>query len=204
MQTDNTPSKRRTLITLVKESNRTVRLILILAAIALVVVGLGRWQYNRKHSNKISRTITQYITEVKKIQEFCTANYTEETVVHVTRKRRLATDELALIVKGTVRVGFDLSKMEAMPTTDTSIVVVLPKPQVLDIVSNPSDCETFAESGKWSMKKVTKYKEVGRLRILEHAKADGIFNYAQENGIERIKLLFMGMGFSDIQVVIAE
>lgn len=200
-QPKHTPSA---FVTLFKESNKTLRVILIIALVGLVVYGLGRWQYNRKHHNKVSRTITQTITEVKKIKEFCTANYTEETVVHVTRKRRVGTDELALIVKGTVRVGFDLSQMDALPTSDTSIVIVLPKPQVLDLITNPSDCETFAESGRWSHKKVTQYKEVGRQRILNHAIADGIMRYAQESGTSRIRLLFMAMGFSDVQIQVRE
>lgn len=193
-----------TLVAAIKASSALVKLLLLLALVALIALGIGRWQYNKKHNTHISRTITQTITEVQQIQEFCTATYTNEIVFPVKRQRRMGTDELTLIVRGTVRAGFDLSRMEALPTSDTSIVIVLPKPEVLDVITNPSDYETFQESGHWSHKKVTAYKEAARQQILRLALAEGILKDARTNGISRLKLLFSGMGFTDIHITVKE
>lgn len=189
------------LVALIKGSNLLVKTILLLAIMAILALGLGRLQKGFGNHHKISRTITQTITEIKKIDEFCTANYQEETVVSAKRKRTFGTDEIAIIVKGTVRVGFDLSEMETNILSDTSIVITLPKAKVLDVITNPSDCETFVESGRWTHKQVTKYKNLARQRIEKHALADNILKDAERNGKERIQLLFMGLGFKHVEIL---
>lgn len=190
------------LVALIKGSSRLVKIILLLVLVGIIALGLERLQNGFGHKKKISRTITQTITEIKKIDEFCTANYCEETVVSAKRKRTFGTDEIALIVKGTVRVGFDLRKMDTKVISDTAIAITLPEAKILDVITNPSDCETFVETGKWSHKQVTKYKDVARERIRNHAVANGILKDAEKNGIDRLKLLFMGLGFKQVDIAV--
>lgn len=189
--------------TVFSSTNQLVRTLVLLALVALVAIGLGKWQHRGEHK-KISRTITQRVTEIKKIHEFCTANYCEETVVSATRKKMIGSDDIAIIVKGTVRVGFDLADMQTEVVNDTTINIILPKPKVLDVITNPSDCETFEETGHWSHKQVVRYKNIARSRILRHAQADGIMHDAEENGIERLQLLFTAMGFKVCNITIEE
>lgn len=190
------------LVALIKGSSRLVKIILLLVLVGIIALGLERLQNGFGHKKKISRTITQTITEIKKIDEFCTANYCEETVVSAKRKRTFGTDEIALIVKGTVRVGFDLRKMDTKVSSDTAIAITLPEAKILDVITNPSDCETFVETGKWSHKQVTKYKDVARERIQNHAVTNGILKDAEKNGIDRLKLLFMGLGFKQVDIAV--
>ncbi len=188
---------------LMKSTSHLLRTIIILAVVLLVAWGIFSLQHKAKHK-RVVRTITQTVVEVQKIKEFCTANYQEETVVVAHRKKLLKSEDLAIIVKGTVRVGFDLSQMNSRLTSDTSIVIDLPAPIVLDVITNPSNFETFEEEGHWDHKQVTTYKNMARAMILHHAKADGIMQDAVENGVAKLTLLFKRMGMKQVTVNVAQ
>ena len=188
---------------LFKNFNQLARTLVILAAVVLVGVGIYSLQHRAKHK-KIMRTITQTVVEVRKIKEFCTASYREEMVVSTTRKKFMKHEDLAIIVKGTVRVGFNLSTLTTQVTSDTSIIVNIPYPIVLDVITNPSDFETFQEDGHWDHELVTTYKNLARVMILNHAKADGIMHDAEENGKEKIAELFHRIGFTDVTVNVVD
>lgn len=189
--------------TLLGSLNQLARTLIVLAVVAVVVWGFFSIRQRARHK-KVVRSITQTVIEVKKIKEFCTANYYEETVVTATRKRLMKSEDLAIIVKGTVRVGFDLSHMNTRLTSDTSIVIDLPAPIVLDVITNPSDFETFQEDGHWDHKQVTTYKNMARAMILHHAKADGIMQDAEENGVAKLTLLFKRMGMKQVTVNVVQ
>lgn len=188
---------------LFKNFNQLARTLIILAAVVLVGIGIYSLQHRAKHK-KIMRTITQTVVEVRKIKEFCTASYREEMVVSTTRKKFMKHEDLAIIVKGTVRVGFNLSTLTTQMTSDTSIIVNIPYPIVLDVITNPSDFETFQEDGHWDHELVTTYKNLARVMILNHAKADGIMHDAEENGKEKIAELFRRIGFTDVTVNVVD
>lgn len=188
---------------LFKNFNQLARTLIILAAVVLVGVGIYSLQHRAKHK-KIMRTITQTVVEVRKIKEFCTASYHEEMVVSTTRKKFMKHEDLAIIVKGTVRVGFNLSTLTTQVTSDTSIIVNIPYPIVLDVITNPSDFETFQEDGHWDHELVTTYKNLARVMILNHAKADGIMQDAEDNGKEKIAELFRRIGFTNVTVNVVD
>lgn len=188
---------------LMKSTSHLLRTIIILAVVLLVAWGIFSLQHRAKHK-RVVRAITQTVVEVQKIKEFCTANYQEETVVVAHRKKLLKSEDLAIIVKGTVRVGFDLSQMNTRLTSDTSIVIDLPAPIVLDVITNPSNFETFEEEGHWDHKQVTTYKNMARAMILHHAKADSIMQDAVENGVAKLTLLFKRMGMKQVTVNVAQ
>ena len=188
---------------LFKSFNQLARTLIILAAVMLVGMGIYSLQQRAKH-RKIMRTITQTVVEVRKIKEFCTASYHEEMVVTATRKKFMKHEDLVLIVKGTVRVGFDLSTLTTEVTSDTSLTVNIPYPIVLDVITNPSDFETFQEDGHWDHELVTTYKNLARATLLNHAKADGIMQDAERNGKEKIAELFRHIGFANVTVNIVD
>ncbi len=196
-------NKKNNIVQLFRSLNQLTRTLIVLAVVTLLTWGFFTLQQRTK-SKKVVRTITQTVTEVKKIKEFCTAQYHEETVVAASRWRVFKSDDLALIVKGTVRVGFDLSLMTAEMTSDTSIVITLPAPIVLDVITNPSDFETFQQDGHWDIQQVTTYKNLARSRILHHAKADGIMKDAEENGIQKLTELFHNIGIRQVTVHVAQ
>lgn len=188
----------------IRNASAWVRTLIVLAALAIVGAAGYYITHRPERNKKIDPVVSQTVTEIKKIKEFCTAKYFEETVVSASRPRTIGSDNIAIIVKGTVRAGFDLSKMEVDECSDTSIAIVLPKPQVLDVVTNPTDCETFVECGAWSHRQVTRYKNIARGRILRHALDDGIMDDATQSGIDRIRFIFLALGYNNVSVTIAE
>lgn len=200
MQSTSHTNKFRTLLHFFRGLAPWVRSTII-AALILVAAGIVFTLSRRQSPSKINPVVSQSVTEIKQIREFCTAHYCEETVVSASRKRLIGTDDIAIIVKGTVRVGYDLSQMKTQILSDTTIIVSLPEPKVLDVITNPSDCETFQESGHWSHKQVTKYKNIARGRILKHALADGIMNQAADQAHVRLQLLFSALGFKQIEIL---
>ena len=113
-------------------------------------------------------------------------------------------DEIAIIVRGTVRAGFDLSQMETEMLNDSSIIVTLPPVKILDVVSNPSDFETFEEKGEWSHKETTEFKNTARERILKHAIEDNILQFAENAGKEQLSNLFMLLGIKNVSVTVLQ
>lgn len=177
-----------------------VILVVLLAGAAVLYFG-GRTAYNKYMAKKnYTESIFQAVTEAKKMGEFCTANYREETVIAYKRIKKHGKDEIAIIVRGTVRVGFDLSQMETEMANDSSIVVTLPPVKILEVISNPTDFETFEESGEWSHKETSEFKNTARERILQHAIEDNILSFAEEAGKEQVTNLFMLLGFKNVSV----
>jgi hypothetical protein len=109
-------------------------------------------------------------------------------------------DELVLITRGKVRAGFDLSELreQDIMVDSVSITLKLPKPQILDVISNPSDFETFEESGKWSHEEVTTYKNEARAAIEKDALESGILERAEESGKQKLTSFLQALGFQKV------
>ena len=175
-----------------------------LVALGVLYFG-GKTVYNKYMAKKnYTESMFQAVTEVKNIGEFCTANYREETVIAYKRQKKHGKDEIAIIVRGTVRAGFDLSQMETEMLNDSSIIVTLPPVKILDVVSNPSDFETFEEKGEWSHKETTEFKNTARERILKHAIEDNILQFAENAGKEQLSNLFMLLGIKNVSVTVLQ
>lgn len=113
-------------------------------------------------------------------------------------------DELVLTITGKVRAGFDLSELDEQDIAiDTaSITLQLPKPRILDVITNPSDFETFVESGTWSHDEVTSHKKEARAVIEKEVLKDGILELAEKTGREKITLFLQALGFRKVIIEI--
>jgi hypothetical protein len=150
------------------------------------------------------------VEEVRRLAELTTASYYEENVI-VRKKARKAgifgvkvvdiEDELVLLVKGKVRIGFDLSKMQEkdIVVDSVSISLRLPEVQILDVITNPSGFETFSESGNWSHDEVTQYKNEVRAVIEKNAIANGTMEFAEKAGKERLTSFMQALGFKTVK-----
>jgi hypothetical protein len=154
---------------------------------------------------------TIVVEEVHRLAELATATYYEDYVI-VKKRTRESTifgmkvtdvdDELVLITKGKVRAGFDLSKLRQQDiiSDSVSITLKLPKVQLLDVITNPSDFETFEESGDWSYEEVTKYKNEARAAIEQSALNSGILELAEKAGKERLTSFMLALGFKEVTI----
>ena len=104
-------------------------------------------------------------------------------------------DELVLIGKGKVLAGVDLGKLQEKDiyTNDDSIAVTLPKAEILQVITNPSDFETFNEKGNWSDNEVIAVKVKLRDKMIADAikqnilpKAAAIANVMMENFLRSV------------------
>ena len=170
----------------------------LLAVVALLVV-LFVIQRNNAEKNRYE-TLGQTITEMKRISEFCTANYIGEVMVQDEEKQFLSSKNIVLIVRGKIRMGFDLTKMETEVVNDSTINLTLPEVQILDIITNPSDVRTFSEKGKWSHERVTITKNAARAKLLELVMEENMLATAEENGKRQLSAIFSAFGFKHVNI----
>ena len=201
---------------------RVLKLKIYAAVIGVVVVGVAilflwwnplGWSFSLPKlfgagGVKIENT-ANVIEKVKKISELVTTCYYEEYVL-LSKKNELKEvglfkksvdtlyNEIVITVKGTVRAGFDLSKIadDGIKVHGDTIDIKLPAPQILDIISNPSDYTIFEESGKWSHEEIVALQSQGKERTLNNALQHNLLLKANEAGKERVADLFRSFGFS--------
>lgn len=179
------------------------RLIAIALLVLLVVIGL-RIYNNITEKKSYYESLSQTITEMKQISEFCTAQYLGEVMFKDEEKVGLKNKVLVLIMKGTVRAGFDLTNMQTELVGDTTLNVTLPPAKVLDIITNPDDTKTFVERGNWKHERVTADKNAARAKLLELVLEDNLLATAEENGIRQLTSIFMAFGFKHVNIKIAD
>jgi len=136
------------------------------------------------------------VEEIHKIGEFTTATFYQEDVIYKTKKK----DELVLIIKGKVRVGFDLSNLsnDDIIVYSQTIKLRLPQVKIFDVITNPSGYETYEESGKWSFEEITEYKKEARDIIEKNALESGILQLAENTAIEKLTMMFQTLGFREV------
>jgi hypothetical protein len=78
----------------------------------------------------------------------------------------------------------------------------LPKPKILDVISNPSDFETYEENGKWSHEEVTAIKNEARAAIEQNAIESGILERAEESGKQKLSSFLQALGFQKVFIEI--
>lgn len=113
-------------------------------------------------------------------------------------------DELVLIAHGRVLAGTDLNKIAATDVyvKKDSASVLLPPAVVLDVIINPSDFETFSESGIWESEEVTILKESARNILQKRALQQGLLQKANLQAVLTIKNFLSAAGFKKINVAI--
>ena len=176
------------------------RMVLYVAlGVVAVVVAILIIYRNQVGKNRYE-TLVQTITEMKRISEFCTANYIGEVMIQDEEKHFLNKKSIVLIVRGKVRMGFDLSKMETEVVNDSTIHLTLPQAQVLDIITNPSDIRTFNEKGTWSHERVTITKNSARAKLLQLVMEENMLATAEENGKRQLEAIFSSFGFKHVNL----
>ena len=164
-----------------------------------------------KRTLKIDKTVN-VVDEVQKIGEFSTVCYYEEVVVKNTKSSEINNsylgslvkadfqDQLVVIARGKVKAGFDLTKLgkDDLVVRHDTISVNLPPVEVFDVIVNPSDYEVYVEDGTWSHDEVAQLTASGKDQILQDAKNFNILQKAEENGLVKLKELFVALGFNEV------
>ena len=110
--------------------------------------------------------------------------------------------EIVLIVKGTVTAGINLNHVNdsAVYVKDDSVSIVLPRATIINVIMNPSDIETFYESGQWNNSEITKLKLSARSKLNQEAHKNRLLEKADHKARMVIEQFLRGAGFKNIVV----
>jgi hypothetical protein len=162
------------------------------------------------------------VTQIKSIAQLLTIEALNEVVVDSTRSpfglpkevlknlpatplRFLGASQLVLIVRGTVRAGVNLEQIDerSIRIKGDSLFVQLPPAVVFDIITNPSDVETFIEKGAWNSVAATALQAKARQQLAQQALARGLLQQANSNARQLIHGLLKNSGYAYIQITTA-
>jgi hypothetical protein len=143
------------------------------------------------------------IKEIKAIGELNTATLYKEVVVDSTANGILpfsAKREVVLIVKGTVTAGINLNLIvdSTVYVKDDSVNILLPHAIITNIKMNPSDIETFYESGNWSNSEIMNLKLSARSILLQEANKSRLVEKANFKARAVVKQFLEAAGFTKI------
>lgn len=205
--TEKKSSRRRS------SSGLSLNWLLPLIAIALII-GLFFFLKNPFNIdwsiNKIEKQTTLTVEEIKKISELNTASYYEEMLLEKrdTTKGFLGKKNkhlLAVLVKGNLKVGFDLSQISEDDISigeDKSVVITLPEVKVTDIITNPSDM-TIVYGGKdkhFTNDDINELINQAKTVLTNNARTEGIFDKATKQGKKEMANLLKAMGYEKVTV----
>jgi hypothetical protein len=89
---------------------------------------------------------------------------------------------LTLIVKGEILVGFNLkNKNFKISENDSSLILKIPKPIILDVLSAPSLTKVFHENGKWEDYEIRVLKNKAKFKMKISAEKLNLKEKAKEN-----------------------
>ena len=161
--------------------------------------------------NKTEKQTTLTVEEIKKISELNTASYYEEMLLEKrdTTKGFLHKNKhlLAVLVKGNLKVGFDLSQISEDDISigdDQSIVITLPEAKVTDIITNPSDRTiVYGEKDKhFTENDINELTNQAKTVLVNNAREEGIFEKATGQGKKEMANLLKAMGYEKVTVKI--
>ena len=193
-----------------------VAILLVGGWIALQHFDISLFGFSFGRELKIDNT-ANVVEKIKSISEFTTACYYEEAVLKNSKTEagkqnalmnlvHIEADsvhsEVVILAKGKVRAGYDLGKISAdqIQISGDSISVVLPKPEIFDVIVNPSDYEMYIEEGKWNHDEISVMQAEYRNALTEKSKENGLLQKADEAGKTRLATLFKALGFSYVEL----
>ncbi len=113
--------------------------------------------------------------------------------------------KLVLIGKGRVLAGIDLTKLthKEVFIKDDSISVTLPKAQILQTIINPSDYDTFEETGNWSDEETRAVKVKLRDKLINTVLKEHILEKAEAKAKLVMESFIGTVGFKKVTVLSA-
>jgi hypothetical protein len=155
------------------------------------------------------------IKEIRQIAELTTAISYDEVVVDSVKFNPTpsfrtnpilpippSADKVVLIARGKLIAGIDLKELknEQVVIVKDSVSILLPASKILDVIINPSDFETFSETGNWSNAEVTMVKQKAIRIIEQRAIQQNILSIADQKGRKVLEQLLRSTGFTKIHL----
>jgi hypothetical protein len=156
------------------------------------------------------------VEEIKKISQLVTITVFDEVVIQDEKTNTIYlnnpdaiiplpyqnTGKLVIIGRGKTMAGINFAKLSLKDCyiKGDSVSVQLPKAEILDVIMNPSDFETFNETGKWNPEDVIAVKLKARDKLIQRALQQGVLAKAASKGAETVKRLLHLLGFKKVSV----
>ena len=170
------------------------------------------------------------VENIKAIGELVTATYYDEMVVIVRKsdkkdargnrtvviervpeqkaKEENSSNLLVTIQKAHARIGIDLAKLTGndlkVSPDGKSVDVVLPDPECLDFIMNPTDIEIFSEAGKWVFDDLKKAVAPAREEMEAYMNKDSnLSEKARKGAKDVLTQLLKAAGYEKVDVTFA-
>ena len=146
------------------------------------------------------------IEEIRSVADLNTATLYQDVIVDSIAPATIpfaARREIVLIIKGKVTAGLDMDKLSAddVFASGDSVHITLPGSVIRDVIINPSDVETFYESGKWNNEEITALKLAARQKLLVKAAENDLLEKANVKSRSLIEGFLKALQFKKIIVV---
>ena len=104
-----------------------------------------------------------------------------------------------------MQAGINLKKLasSAIFAKEDSVRIRLPKAELLNVITNPSDFETFIEKGEWSDAAVKTLKLTARGRLAAKALSLQLIPKANDRARLVVEQLLRSMGFKKVLIISA-
>jgi hypothetical protein len=197
---------------------RTIKKYLVIVAVLLAIIFLfQKLSWLPSFGNFFKNTPLTIdntpilIKEINNLAQLITITSFDEVVMDSSKKsKRLPgtffpppNAKIVLIATGKVMAGVDLQKLkyQDISINNDSITIILPPPQVLNTILNPSDFETFSESGEWNTEEVTQIKIRMREKILQRANAQNLLPKAAERCKMILENFLRNLDFKNVEII---
>ncbi len=156
------------------------------------------------------------VEEIKKLSQLVTITVFDEIVIQQekTDTKYLNNPEaliplpyqsiakLVLVGRGKVMAGINFEKLTEKDCfiKEDSVSIKLPAAEILTVIMNPSDFETFSETGNWTSEDVTAVKLKARDKLINRAIQQNVLPKAGSKSIEVTKKMLRLLGFTRINI----
>lgn len=205
-------------------SNKPMKPLIKIAALSAVVavsilsIGFGVKMMHSSMDDRLAHTFaylkpaqtisTQQpvVMSMRKLNRYVTATYYEEVLKKAEKQHTFMTnDQLLMIYKVTVEAGFDLSQFSESnieTPTDSTVILTLPKAQLLPQRSKPSDKQVFKDSNKWTFAEENELHSQAMQEARENALHEGILERAEQNCRKYMSQLLVAFGYQKDNVTV--
>jgi hypothetical protein len=143
------------------------------------------------------------IREIKAIGQLVTITIFDEVVVDSIKLRppsltekifrtgtpipltALSKDQLVMVAKGKVMAGVRIDKLtdQSSRVQGDTLFIRLPEAEILDVIVNPSDFSTFAETGEWSGSEVALVKAQAKRKLMARALQQNVLERGRQQAV---------------------
>jgi hypothetical protein len=195
--------------------------------IAVLIIVFGYWWFTKMVVPSMKNMFASkpividetpiLIKEIKSIGQLITYSLSDEVVADTTIVTRgsafvnafnkfvpvlpSADKQLVLIGRGKILVGTNLALLtdSSVSIKNDTVSIHLPKIDILDVILNPSDFETFVERGQWSNEEVILVKAKARRKMIEHALQQNIFPKADAKAKAIMESFLRNLGYKEVR-----